>query len=307
MNLKDLEYFQTLCYTKSFTKTAEVLYVSQPSVTFAIHRLEDELGVKLFEINKSHRSVELTIAGQFLQDKAQSILTAVDNTVREIREFNHPMIRLGLPPIIGGYYAADIMKQIDNKGLLPFITLVEDGSELLMKKIEENKLDLAIIGSASPLSNRKINSIPITSSELVICTSKKHQFSTYDKINFQELENEKMLVLGKAFVHRTAFQYFTKKYRMAPKIVYQTDKIQTLKSLIAVNCGISLLSRMVVSDAEDITTIPLDEEVIPYFYVSICFNKNHTLSEEEKLIIELFKTHRKKSLTDQPDFTDIAR
>ncbi|MDI3409916.1 LysR family transcriptional regulator [Bacillus sonorensis] len=62
MNLKDLEYFQTLCYTRSFTKTAEALYVSQPSVTFAIHRLEDELGVKLFEINKSHRSVELTIA-----------------------------------------------------------------------------------------------------------------------------------------------------------------------------------------------------------------------------------------------------
>ncbi|MFT0803975.1 hypothetical protein VSK96_21795 [Bacillus swezeyi] len=51
---------------------------------------------------------------------------------------------------------------------------------------------------------------------------------------------------------------------------------------------------MVVSDAEDITTIPLDEEGMPYFFVSICFNKNHTLSEEEKLIIELFKAHKKR-------------
>lgn len=302
MNLKDLEYFQTLCYTRSFTKTAEALYVSQPSVTFAIHRLEDELGVKLFEINKSHRSVELTIAGQYLQKKAGHILTEVENTVREIREFNHPTIRLGLPPIIGGYYAADIMKQIDDKGLLPFINLVEDGSELLMKKIEENKIDLAIIGSASPIHSSKIVSIPITRSELVICTSRQHRFSGRSNINFQELEHEKMLVLGQSFVHRTAFQYFSKKYRIKPKVVYQTDKIQTLKALIAVDCGISLLSRMVVSDAEDIAMVPLDEEVIPYFYVSICFNKNHALSEEEKSIIELFQAHEKHE-----DFTEIAR
>ncbi|MDI3409915.1 hypothetical protein QKW52_03720 [Bacillus sonorensis] len=71
---------------------------------------------------------------QYLQKKAEHILTEVENTVREIREFNHPTIRLGLPPIIGGYYAAGIMKQIDDQGLLPFINLVEDGSELLMKK-----------------------------------------------------------------------------------------------------------------------------------------------------------------------------
>ncbi|MGR3286456.1 LysR substrate-binding domain-containing protein [Bacillus sonorensis] len=187
------------------------------------------------------------------------------------------------------------MKQIDDQGLLPFINLVEDGSELLMKKIEDNKLDLAIIGSSSPIQNSKIISIPITRSELVICTSAQHRFSGRESINFQELEHEKMLVLGQSFVHRTAFQYFSKKYRIKPKVVYQTDKIQTLKALIAVDCGISLLSRMVVSDAEEIAEIPLDEEVIPYFHVSICFNKNHTLSEEEKSIIELFKAHENKA------------
>ena len=117
MNIRDLEYFNSLCTTKSFTKTSRQFYISQPSITMALHRLEKELDTKLIIRDHSRNEILLTKSGEVLENHIKNILLEIKKTKSEIARINGDKIKLGVPPIIGAYYFPLILKDLAKNGL----------------------------------------------------------------------------------------------------------------------------------------------------------------------------------------------
>ena len=103
MNLKDLQYFYDLCQLQSYTEVAKQHKVSQPSISYAIKRLEEYFNCKLIHHDPSHRSFKLTPQGQILLKHTELILPEVISTRKEINRSLAQYSTVGFPPIIIQY------------------------------------------------------------------------------------------------------------------------------------------------------------------------------------------------------------
>ncbi len=149
MELKQLEYFLTVSKLKSFTKAAEQLYISQPSVTTAIRRIEDYLGIILFERNKKHAF--LTPDGEIFYSHITIVIYDVSNATQkaaELKNLNSGNINLGISPI-----RAYRLPLSSWQNFAQFIRLCryfpEDGSYSIKNLIEEERIRLGLVISTT--------------------------------------------------------------------------------------------------------------------------------------------------------------
>lgn len=118
MNFKDLEYFQRLVREKNFTKVANAFHVSQPTITYAVKRLEDELGTQLVYRDQSHKQLIITQAGLILSRHISNILKEVTIAVTEIDRLKEETLDFGLPPIIGNFYFPKLSSYLFKNNLM---------------------------------------------------------------------------------------------------------------------------------------------------------------------------------------------
>ena len=153
MNLRDMEYFYYLCQNKNFTKTAEMLFVSQPSISMALNRIEKELGAKLVIRDHSKAQLSLTEAGEIFEKRVYNVFHEIHEAKLEISRISGAKIKLGVPPMIGGYFFPSFMKELDANGLTEHIELVEKGSAAMKKLLADGQVDIALIGSTTPIKD----------------------------------------------------------------------------------------------------------------------------------------------------------
>lgn len=282
MNLRDLEYFNCLCKTKNFTETAKLLYVSQPSVTMALHRLEKELNTKLIIRDHSLTKFSLTEAGKILEKHVVNILSELNETKFEISKAAGRKIKLGVPPIIGAYFFPAFMEHLVENGVAENIELVETGSAAMKKLVLADEVDMALIGSLSPIKSREINADILKTDEFMVCMSKNHIISQKEKLDFKDIANEKFIVLGDAYIHNEVLKNLFLKNGYNLNNFYSTDEIQTAKSLISSGLGIGIMIDMAVKNFDSIKRVPLNEPIL--FYISLVVKKNHYMTLDENKI-----------------------
>lgn len=113
MELRQLNYFLTICETKNFTRAAERLYISQPALTNQINTLESELGMKL--LKRTNKNVELTQAGEIFRTHALQVVSEVNSTlfhIKEIKGIMQERVRFGLHPFLSRLYFRDVAEII---------------------------------------------------------------------------------------------------------------------------------------------------------------------------------------------------
>lgn len=282
MNLRDLEYFNCLCKTKNFTETAKLLYVSQPSVTMALHRLEKELNTKLIIRDHSLTKFSLTEAGKILEKHVVTILSELNETKFEISKAAGRKIKLGVPPIIGAYFFPAFMEQLVENGVAENIELVETGSAAMKKLVLSDEVDMALIGSLSPIKSNEINAAILKTDEFMVCMSKNHIISKKEKLDFKDISSEKFIVLGDAYIHNEVLKNLFLKNGTNLNNFYSTDEIQTAKSLISSGLGIGIMIDMAVKNFDSIKRVPLSEPIL--FYISLVIKKNHYMTLDENKI-----------------------
>lgn len=282
MNLRDLEYFNCLCKTKNFTETAKLLYVSQPSVTMSLHRLEKELNTKLIIRDHSLTKFSLTEAGKILEKHAINILSELNETKFEISKAAGRKIKLGVPPIIGAYFFPAFMEHLVENGVAENIELVETGSAAMRKLVLADEVDMALIGSLSPIKSREINADILKTDEFMVCMNKNYVISKKEKLDFKDIVNEKFIVLGDAYIHNEVLKNLFLKNGAKLNNFYSTDEIQTAKSLISSGLGIGIMINMAVKNFDTIKRVPLNEPIL--FYISLVIKKNHYMTLDENKI-----------------------
>ncbi len=261
MNTKDLEYFHELVQQKNFSKVADYFNVSQPTISQAIKRLEEEFSTQLFARDHSHGIVQVTAAGRQLDSHALSVLNGLTVAHADVVRVHNTRIRFGLPPIIGNYLFPQFTPRLMQANILPHLDVVEHGSAQLLRMLRKGDIDMALLGSLTSLREMGIKSVQIGNYPLVIIASQKNQRlqNIKEPVHFEQLRHEQFIAFNKEFVHYEAFNQLCRQTHVRPKIIYQGTDIQIIKTLVKNNLGISYITTAAINAHDQLLQIPVTE------------------------------------------------
>lgn len=244
MNLFYLRYFVTLARVKHYTRAAEQLCITQPSLSHAISQLENELGVPLFE--KSGRNTTLTRFGEEFLVCAEHTLSTLDAGVSSIRKSarGEGLIRLGFLRTLGVEFiprlAAGFLKK--NAELDIHFTFHTGVTQHLLEGLAARKYDL--IFCSEPLEKENLTVIPIQKQDLVLITPKDHPLASRNDIDLEETLLYPHIFFDKSSGIRNVADRMFSQIGRQPEIAYETEEDQVIAGLVAQKFGIALVPYM---------------------------------------------------------------
>ena len=288
MNIRDLEYFNALAEMLSFTQVAHKFAVSQPTVSYAIKRLEEHYGCDLIAREASHRSISLTTEGEILKAHAQYILDEFVTLDRAIDHAKNNRTHIGLPPIIRSKVFS---KLLDEKEIIRFISkfhLVSGGSNELLSKLLSGKIDFSLLGSVNPLVHPNLQVKLLHQQEFFIFVSKENPLAGKKEISFEEAAEYPFILLEKGYTHMRAFQNLSEKSKKKPEVPFYFSDVQTIGQLVSSNIGITLMTEFpVFQEKEGLVKIPLVPEDKEIFYIQYAYLKSAMLNQEVQKLIRI--------------------
>ena len=281
MNLKDLYYFYDLSNLQSFTAVARKNGVSQPSISYAIKRLEKEFHCQLLVHDPSHRTFKLTPQGDILLRHVKKALPEIQGAQKEILRSISPYDTIGFPPLIIDYLVRKEPAFIENASALRNIHPIQEGSIELLNLLSKGELDASFIGSLEPIIDKRFSVKTLMTSDLYYILPSGHSLADKEAIAFSDVLNENFIILDEHFVHLKAFQHLNNQYHHAATPFFQTDDINLLKQLLRKKIGISLLSEIAITkEDKDLISIPMVKEERMSLYVSLLTLKENNLHPE---------------------------
>lgn len=246
MNLYHLRYFVTLAHLEHYTKAAELLSITQPSLSHAISSLEKELGVKLFE--KEGRNVVLTKCGQaFLEDVEQS-LKLLDSSINKLQMTGNGEGRVDIallrtlstqlvPGFVRSYLDAHPSQHIDfhfhnSTGLTPDI----------IEGLKSRKYDIAF---CSRMDNEpSIEFVPVAKQELVLIVPDGHPLTAREEIDLEETLPYPQIAFSRRSGLRPIIDQLFKNCGGFPQFKYEVAEDQAVAGLVAAGFGIAVVPHM---------------------------------------------------------------
>ncbi|MBS7577959.1 MULTISPECIES: LysR family transcriptional regulator [unclassified Enterococcus] len=288
MNIRDFEYFNALGDLLSFTQVANQFNVSQPTISYAIKRLEQYYGCDLIKREASHRSILLTNEGAILKVHIENILNEFITVERAIEHSKKNKIHIGFPPIIRSRIFSQLLNE---RGALSFIAnfhLVSGGSNKLLAQLLSGRLDFSLIGSVTPLQHPDLSVKLIQQQEFFIFVSKDNPLAKKNEISFEETLDYPFILLEEGNTHMKAFQKLNEKYKKKAQILFYFSDVQTIGQLVKSNIGITLMTDFpYFQDIEGLIKIPLVPQDKEIFYIQYAFLKQAVLSDDLSKLINI--------------------
>ena len=243
MNLRDLKYIIAVSEYEHFGKAAQRCFVSQPTLSGQIKKLEDELGVAIFE--RTNRSVKITPVGKAIVIHARQILEQADAIVQLARAHQDPLagpLRIGAIPTISPYLMPLILVPL--KKLYPQMKLVlsEETTDTLLSRLHNHEIDAALL--ATPVEEAELTSLPLFDEPFWVAYPSKHRFYTKEKITRRDLDGENMLLLSEGHcLADQAMEVCGIKERQAQGEMadLRAASLETLIQLVKADFGITLV------------------------------------------------------------------
>ena len=288
MNIRDFEYFNTLGDLRSFTQTANAFHVSQPTISYAIKRLEEYYECDLIKKDDAHRSVLLTKEGRILKSHVLTILDEMIVIERAIERSKKNQINIGFPPIIRAIIFSQLLNKEEAISFISNFHLISGGSSKLLKKLLAGQLDFSLIGSISPLSHPDLTIKLLDKREFYIFTSKDNPLAQKTELSFKETLNYPFILLEEGYVHTKAFENLNNKYQKRAKTLLHFSDVQTIGQLVQSNIGITLMTDFIpFQGMEGLVKIPLIKEDKEIFYVQYAYLKNTVMTEDLNALISI--------------------
>ncbi|MTV82712.1 LysR family transcriptional regulator [Secundilactobacillus folii] len=289
MNIKDLDYFIHLADQKSFSKVATAFGVSQPTITFALQRLEKDFGTVLMIRHRAHGELSLTDSGEQLLVHARTIVSEYQIAQRELGEKQRGRLTLGLPPIIENTYFPQIAIKLKQAGLLEKLYTYEEGSMTTLQALNAGNIDLAMLATIEPLVDDRFVVEPFHRQPFAIYVSKDHPLAQRTGVRFEDLKGESFLLFKQGFVHNQAFNQLTRANHIRPKIAFRSNSLEGLLHLIANNIGIGFLS-IPTPVTPDVVRVPLTDADQPEFITSLVYRRSHVFNPLQQQMLTLIRT-----------------
>lgn len=300
MEIHQLKYFIAIVETGSFSKAAKRCYVTQPSLSQQIIKLEKEFGKKLFD--RLGNKVVLTDTGNTLLPRAKSILKELEEIKSDIEDneaSKKGVLSVGLIPTIAPFLLPSCLKTFKKKFPDAEIKIQENLTENLIQMLIGFKVDIAIM--SLPIDSKLVEYKKLFDEPLVLSIPNKFRLSKSKKIKIKHLENIPFIALDEEHCFGEHVQTICYEKEINPDIVCKTWNISTIINSVSIGSGISIIPMMTA-----LTNKPKN-----YVYkklvenpsraiVSVNYKKRTKKSlslEFEKIIIDQYQKLLKQNIT----------
>lgn len=246
MNLRSLEYLVALSEHHHFRKAAEACFVSQPTLSTQIRKLERELGVELVERNPA--GVLMTPAGDAIVQRAKRMLDEAEG-IRQIgRLHDDPeggTVRLGIFPTLAAYVLPHVMQVLRERFPRMQLMLVEEKSDVLLAQLHDGRLDVALL--ATPNDSHGLDETDLFDEDFVLAVPHGHQLAGRAPVPTTALADERILLLDEGHCLRDQALSVCHSVGADEHDGFRATSLETLRQMVASGAGVTLLPRLAVS------------------------------------------------------------
>jgi len=285
MTLTELRYIVAVARERHFGRAAEACFVSQPTLSVAVKKLEEELDVKLFE--RGSNEVSVTPLGEEIIRQAQSVLEQAQSIKEIAKRGKDPLagpLRLGVIYTIGPYLLPDLVRNaIAEVPQMPLM-LQENFTARLLDMLRSGELDCAIL--AEPFPDTNLALAPLYDEPFLVAVPRTHPLASHERINAEELKQETMLLLGTGHCFRDhvlevcpEFARFSSNAEGIRKS-FEGSSLETIKHMVAAGMGVTVVPQLSVPPEPHphIAYIP-SEEPVPTRRVVLAWRRSFTRYE----------------------------
>jgi len=292
MNLNHLYYFKTLARVEHYTRAAQELSITQPSLSHAISCLEDELGTYLFE--KHGRRVVLTKYGKvFLEYVTQSLdtLEAGIKRTRAMTSDSSGIIDLGYIFTLGSHFIPSLVKDFlkNSKEKEIKFTFNQGITENIIAGLKEEKYD--IIFCSRMLNEKEIDFIPIMQEQIKLVVPKNHPLADRTEISLKETLEYDQIYFRQGSGFRNFMDQHFLEFDTRPKISYEVEEDSAMAGLVQEGFGIAIMPDIPILRMMDVKTIHISDPTMKR-YIYLGKMKNKYLSPVAQSFVKYVISHR---------------
>lgn len=241
MELSQIRYFLAVAELGNFTRAGEELRITQPALSRAVAKLEQELGQPLFE--RQSRAVALTDAGRAFQIRAQQIVALVDDAIAELADAaDQGRIRVGAIPTVAPYLLPRVLKEFRQRHPNVRVVVHETTTGRLIDSCRQGEIDLALL--AAPVSATDLQFEPLFDEELVAVLPAGHPLARRRSVALAELREQPFVLLDDTHCLSETIVSFCRQRAFQPVSVEHANQLATVEELVALGHGVSFVPWM---------------------------------------------------------------
>ncbi len=279
MNLRDLRYLVAVAEQRHFGRAAEACFVSQPTLSTQLKKLEETLGAKLIE--RTNRQVMLTDAGEQIVAQARRVLFEVNTLTAMAEQHADPLggeFKLGVIPTLAPYLLPKILSPIS--AALPNLKLqlTEAQTGSLTSMLKQGDLDAVLL--ALPLNDENLQEYKLFVEPFYFAIPSDHKKATRKYITVAELEGEEILLLEDGHCLREQALDVCRSHRATENANFRATSIETLRQMVSAGVGTTLVPKLAVPDVvgqkqANVRYLKFRGEV-PHRNVGLCWRNSST-------------------------------
>jgi LysR family hydrogen peroxide-inducible transcriptional activator len=293
VNLRDLRYLVAVAEHRHFGRAAEACFVSQPTLSTQLKKLETELGVPLIE--RSSRHVLLTAAGEEVVARARLILAEAENIRGIAKRAQDPesgSVRMGIFPTLAPYLLPHVVPAIHARFPHLELLLVEEKTEVVLQRLQDGQLDCGIL--ALPIGDEMLHQEPLFTESFGLAVPHDHDLArTGGPVEVSVLAGEHVLLLEEGHCLREQALSVCRLAGASERSGFRATSLETLRQMVAAGVGVTLLPSLAVQPPvppnPDVVLLPFREPA-PTREVAMFWRRSSVYADLLPAVAEVIRT-----------------
>lgn len=284
LNLRHLEFFKELAHTQHMAKAADNLGISQPSLSYAIKKLEKEIGVPLFE--PDGRNIKLTpIGAVYLKYITASLndLSQGNELVQQLMNPDTGHINLGFTYTMGQQLVPELITQfqLDPQNQAVSFSLGQGNSNELLAALADEKYDLVLASNVDKLGEQPtanlFDFIPIVQQAIVAAVPTNHPLALKESLTVRDLAPYPMILFSENSGLRPLIDQVLAQAHVKPKVAYEVEEDHTMAGFVRFNLGVAIMPDLPLLDQSSVLLKPLEDQPLQH-QIYLIVKRNHFLT-----------------------------
>ena len=261
MNLQQLEYFKIIAETRNFTTASNILSVTQPALSKAISKLEEELDVLLFE--RECRNIKITKFGEEFFKYVDSALNEIERgkeKLKDMKKSNDRVISISSNHCIGSTFIPFLISNFINNKLQVKFNINNQSTEEILKDLQHSRVDFGFFDNIEEIEKYpEVDFKLVKKEEYVLIVPKNHHLANREEVNLSELKDEYFIVYkDKSCGEKISYSEFID---YTPKILAEPSEGGILSGLVASGAGIAIVLNTPIMNTNKISVIKIKDNI----------------------------------------------
>jgi DNA-binding transcriptional LysR family regulator len=288
VDLGQIEAFVQVANHRSFSKAADALYLTQPSVSARIQGLERDLGEQLFE--RDGRGVRLTEVGTCFLPYARRVLKTIQDgrdALEGVRSLEMGALRVGSVVTVGTYVLPGILKEFCARYPRLEVSVRTGPSDQVIQMVLADEVQLAL---ARTVAHPDVEAVPLYEDEVVLVTAPQHPLAATGRAEIEDLSREPLIIFSRGSGYYALVQGALREAGVVPRTAMEMDSMEATKKMVEEGLGIAMLPRVSAERELEqgiLVEIKVKGMTMPKREISLVYRRNRRLSRAALAFFEL--------------------